>query len=141
MIVFVAAEAEEYLLLDWAMWQGLGLGLVLAVAAVLLVIWWRQQSYRWALVLAVCLLLAPALSYWSGLVFQVDPYRAGCDGICTGQRGAPIATHICETNGCELRPKAFALNSLVYLVIFLAWSGVVQALLRRILGAAHCVAA
>jgi hypothetical protein len=128
------------LLLDWT-WQVAGLGAVLLAATVLLVVWWRQQSFRWALVLAVCLLLAPAFSFWSSLTFEVAPYRAGCDGICPGQRGAPIATHICDTAGCTFRTGPFVLNSLVYLVLFLAWGSIVHALLRSVTSDSHRAAA
>ncbi len=128
-------------MLQWATWQAAALGIVLIVAVALLVIWWRQQNYRWALVLAACLLLAPAMSLWSSVAFEVAPYRAGCDGVCPGQRGAPIATHRCDSAGCEFRPATFALNSLVYLALFLAWAGVVQALLRQIGGESHPAAA
>ena len=128
-------------MLDWVTWQVAGLGVVLLAAAVLLVVWWKQQSFRWALVLALCILLAPAMSYLSSLIFEVAPYRAGCDGVCLGQRGAPVATHVCNTAGCEFRTAPFLLNSLVYLVLFLAWGGVVQTLLRRVIGDSHRAAA
>ncbi len=128
-------------MLQWATWQVAASGVLLIAAAVLLVIWWRQQSYRWALVLVICLLLAPGMSLWSSVAFEVAPYRAGCDGICPGQRGAPVPTHLCESRGCEFRPVTFVLNSLVYLVLFLAWGGIVQAFLRRIIGESHRVAA
>ena len=75
-----------------ATWQAVILGLLLAAAAALLVVWWRQQSARWAVVLVSCLLAAVALSWWSGQAFRVSDYRAGCDGLCPGFRGAPIAT-------------------------------------------------
>ena len=74
-------------------WLGLVLGLVLIVAAVLLVVWWRQQSYRWPLVLAGAVAAALALSWWSGVAFNVADYRAGCDGLCPGFRGAPIPVY------------------------------------------------
>lgn len=128
-------------MLDWATWQMAGLGVVLLVAAVLLVVWWKQQSFRWALILALCLLIAPTLSFWSSLTFEVAPYRAGCDGVCLGQRGAPIATHVCDTNGCQFRTFPFALNSLVYLVLFLAWGGLVRALLGLFISDSHRAAA
>jgi hypothetical protein len=112
-------------------WQSVLLGLGLLTAGVLLVVWWRQQSGRWALVLLFCLLAAPALSHWSGLAFQVEPYRAGCDGLCPGSRGAPVPTHTCEAT-CEFLPVGFAVNTLAYLVILLAWGAVVQAIQRQI---------
>jgi hypothetical protein len=116
-------------LLRLAPWQAALLGLALITAAVLLATWWRQHSYRWGILLVLCLLLAPGLSYWSGLAFEVSPYRAGCDGICPGQRGAPIPTYACDIAGCQFSPVGFALNSLVYLVLLLAWGAVVYALL------------
>ena len=74
-------------------WQTIILGLFLIAVTVLLVIWWRQKSYRWPLVLGTCLAVAVALSWWSGVVFAVADYRAGCDGLCPGFRGAPIPTY------------------------------------------------
>ena len=116
------------MLLSLVPWQAALLGLGLVTATVLLVTWWRQHSYRWAILLVVCLLIAPALSFWSSTAFEVSPYRAGCDGICSGQRGAPIPTHTCDISGCQFSPEGFALNSLVYLVLLLAWVAVVHAL-------------
>jgi hypothetical protein len=113
-------------------WQAALLGLALVIAAVLLATWWRQHSYRWALLLALCLLLAPGLSILSSLAFEVSPYRAGCDGICPGQQGAPIPTHTCDISGCEFSATGFALNSLLYLVLLLAWIAVVHALLAAL---------
>lgn len=119
-------------MLTLAPWQAALLGLALVIAAVLLVTWWRQHSYRWAILLAVCLLAAPGLSFWSSTAFEVSPYRAGCDGICPGQRGAPIPTHTCDIAGCAFSPVGFALNSLLYLVLLLAWVAVVHALVDAI---------
>ena len=103
-------------------WQAILLGLILVVVAVLLVIWWRQKSYRWPLVLGVCLAAALALSWWSGLAFEVADYRAGCDGLCPGFRGAPIPTYGSAAAGGEFLPGGFLLNSLVYLVLVLGMS-------------------
>lgn len=114
-----------------ATWQAVILGLLLAAAAALLVVWWRQQSARWAVVLVSCLLAAVALSWWSGQAFRVSDYRAGCDGLCPGFRGAPIATFKGAAAGGGVLPGGFALNSLVYLVLLLGWSAAVRAMLRR----------
>jgi hypothetical protein len=111
-------------------WQAIALGLLLSVIAVLLVIWWRQKSYRWPLVLGACMAAALALSWWSGVAFIVADYRAGCDGLCLGFRGAPIPTYSGAASGGEFLPGGFLLNSLVYLVLVLGWS----VLLRAILG-------
>src|SRR5271157_4945261 len=100
-------------LLPW-LW---GLGAV--VAAVLLVIWWRQQTFRWPLVVASCILAAPALSWWSGSSFQVADYRAGCDGLCPGFQGAPFAFFKSDVAGGAFLPGLFLLNSLIYLTALL----------------------
>jgi hypothetical protein len=115
-------------------WQAILLGLGLGVAAVLLVIWWRQQSYRWAVVLGICLIGAVTLSWWSGVAFRVADYRAGCDGLCAGFRGAPIATYRGEAAGGGVLPGSFVLNSMVYLVLLLGWIAVVRALVRGLRG-------
>ena len=114
-------------------WQAIGLGLILLVIAVLLVVWWRQKSYRWPLVLVACLAVALALSWWSGVAFAVADYRAGCDGLCPGFRGAPIPTYGGAAAGDAFLPVGFLLNSLVYLVLLLGLS----VLLRGILGGAE----
>ena len=110
-------------------WWGLVLGVVLSAAAVLLVVWWRQQSYRWPLVLVAALAAALALSVWSGVAFDVADYRAGCDGLCPGFRGAPIPIHSGAAAGGAFLPGGFLLNSLVYLVLILGWAALLRALL------------
>jgi hypothetical protein len=110
-------------------WWGLVLGVVLSAAAVLLVVWWRQQSYRWPLVLVGSLAAALALSMWSGVAFDVADYRAGCDGLCAGFRGAPIPTYSGAAAGGAFQPGGFLLNSLVYLVLILGWAALLRALL------------
>jgi len=109
-------------------WWGLALGLVLIASAVLLVVWWRQQSYRWPLVLAVAVAAALALSWWSGVAFDVADYRAGCDGLCPGFRGAPIPIRSGAAAGDAFLPGGFLLNSLVYLVLLLGWAALLRAL-------------
>lgn len=115
---------------DLAIWQAALLGLGLMIGAVLLMIWWRQQSFRWPIVAVLCLVAAPLLSWWSGMVFQVADYRAGCDGLCPGYRGAPIAIYEGEAAGGSFLPEMFALNSLVYLVLLLGWSAVVRGIVQ-----------
>jgi len=110
------------------------LGLALITAAVLLVVWWRQQSYRWPLILAGALAAALALSWWSGMAFDVADYRAGCDGLCPGFRGAPIPIGSGVAAGGAFLPGGFLLNSLVYLVLFLGWAALLRALLLGVQG-------
>lgn len=117
-----------------ATWQ-LPLGILLGAAAVLLTIWWRQQTVQWPVILALCLLVAPALSIWSGSAFRVAEYRAGCDGLCPGSCGAPVATHLCTAGECTFSALGFILNTLVYLATLLGWSALVRALVRRAPGA------
>ncbi len=107
------------------------LGIGMAVVVVLLAIWWQQQTFRWPIILVVCLVAAPLLSWWSATAFQVSDYRAGCDGLCPGFRGAPIAIYTGETAGDKFWPGMFVLNALLYLVILLGWSGVIHAVLAR----------
>jgi hypothetical protein len=111
-------------------WMGLVPGLVLIIAAVLLVVWWRQQTYRWSLIAVGAVAAASALSWWSSEAFEVADYRAGCDGLCAGFRGAPIPTHSGAAAGGEFLPSGFLLNSLVYLVLILGWAALLRALLR-----------
>lgn len=113
-------------------WQAVTLGVALVALAVLLSVWWRQQNDRWLLVTGACVGLAPALSAWSGLVFRVADYRAGCDGLCLGFRGAPIPIFQGETAGGQFLLSGFILNSLVYLVLLLGWAAFVQAILRQL---------
>lgn len=121
-------------LLNLARWQTAVVGLVLAVAAVLLVIWWRQQSRRWMGVLAICLAAAPLLGYWASLAFHVADYRAGCDGLCPGYRGAPLPAFQGEAAGGGFLPLGFAVDTLAYLVLLLGWAAFVRAVLHRLRG-------
>jgi hypothetical protein len=114
---------------DLTAWQVALLGLALAVAGLLLAIWWRQQTYRWIIVVVICLALAPLLSWWSGMVFQVADYRAGCDGLCPGYGGAPIPFSRGETAGGEFLRGRFLVNSLAYVVILLGWCLVLRVVL------------
>lgn len=113
-------------------WAAILVAGALLVAALLLTIWWRQQTWRWALVVALCVLLAPLLSWWSGNVFRVEPYRAGCDALCVGRAGAPIATARIDGAGEEFLPAGFAVNALLYLNLALAWGAIVRSLVVRI---------
>ena len=113
-------------------WVAVPIGLALLLVAALLAVWWRQQTYRWALVVCLCLLLAPLLSWWSGQVFRVEPYRAGCDALCVGRAGAPIATARIDGDNETFLPAGFAINTLLYLALTLAWLAVVRAVLVRV---------
>jgi hypothetical protein len=108
------------------------LGGVIVLLVVLLGIWWRQQTGRWGLVLGVCTAAALFLSWWSGVAFQVADYRAGCDGLCPGYRGAPIPTFRGETAGGAFLPGMFFLNLLVYLMLLLAWGALIRAILTKL---------
>lgn len=107
----------------------IGLGALLV--ALLLAIWWRQHTFRWPLVVVTCLVAAPALSWWSGHAFVVADYRAGCDGLCSGFRGAPIAFFQGETAGAAFLPGMFAISALVYLALLLAWTSIIYAFAAR----------
>ncbi len=117
-------------MLNLALWQSILLVVGLLIGTTLLAVWWRQQTRRWQLVLAACLLVAPALSWWSGQAFQVADYRAGCDGLCPGFRGAPISVYTGEMAGGAFLPAGFVLNAWIYLVILLTGSAVARAVAR-----------
>jgi hypothetical protein len=113
-------------------WQAALLGVAVTALVVLLAIWWRQQTRRWGIVLAACIAAALLLSWWSGLAFRVADYRAGCDGLCPGYRGAPIPTFGGETTGGAFLPGMFLVNALVYLLLLLGWGALVRAVLIRV---------
>lgn len=113
-------------------WLAALLGLILAALSALMVIWWRQQSFRWPIVAGGGLAGAILLSWWSGVVFRIDDYRAGCVGLCSGYRGAPIPFFLGETAGGAFLPGRYLLNALVYLALLLGWSIVVRSILRSL---------
>lgn len=113
-------------------WQAFLIGLLLASVALLQVIWWRQQSFRWSVVLLGALVLAPGLSWWSGIAFEVADYRAGCDGLCPGFRGAPVPFFRGAAAGGDFVPWLFAVNCLVYLVVLLGWAMVMRSMMRSV---------
>ena len=113
-------------------WQAALLGLGLTVVALLLTIWWRQQSGSWPIVLLICLAAAPLLSWWSGQAFEVADYRAGCDGLCLGSVGAPIPFFQGQAAGGNFLPGSFLVNCLVFLALLLGWSAVMRAVLRNL---------
>lgn len=113
-------------------WQAALLGVAVTAFVVLLAIWWRQQTRHWGIVLTACIAAALLLSWWSGLAFQVADYRAGCDGLCPGYRGAPIPTFKGETTGGAFLPGMFLVNALVYLLLLLGWGALVRAVLIRV---------
>jgi hypothetical protein len=76
-------------------------------------------------------MVAPVLSWWSGHVFHVPDYRAGCDGLCPGYSGAPAPIYRGESAGGQFLPTGFALDSAVYLVVLLSWAGVVRTIIGR----------
>jgi len=119
-------------MIQLAAWQAILLGVVFTTLAVLMAVWWRQQTYRWAIVVLACLTLAPLVSWWSGQTFQVADYRAGCDGLCPGYAGAPIPFWRGEVAGSELVPGMFLVNTLAYLAILLVWSMFTRTVVRTI---------
>jgi hypothetical protein len=119
-------------MIQFVTWQAILLGIGLTVLAVLSAIWWRQQTYRWAIVVLGCLILAPLVSWWSGQTFQVADYRAGCDGLCPGYAGAPIPFWRGEVAGSEFVPGMFLVNALAYVAILLGWSMFIRAVVGTI---------
>lgn len=110
------------------------MGVFLTVCSMLLAVWWQQQTYRWPLIIIPCLLLAPLLSWISATLFVVPDYRAGCDGLCLGFRGAPLSVFESELLGGSLDLGRFAVNSLLYLVMVLGWLGLVRGVVGGVFG-------
>lgn len=108
------------------------LGIGLLTLATLSAVWWRQQTFRWLIIVLGSLILAPLLSWWSGLTFWVEDYRAGCDGLCPGYAGAPIPFWRGEAEGGEFVAVLFVVNTLAYVVILLGWGMVLRAVLSSI---------
>jgi len=114
------------------LWPSIGVGLVLLIGAVLLAVWWRQQTFRWWVVVAAALVAAPALSWWSGQVFVVADYRAGCDSLCPGYRGAPFPIYEGQTAGGDFLPAGFLLNTLLQIGLLLSWAALIRAVVHRL---------
>jgi hypothetical protein len=119
-------------MIQLAAWQAILLGIGLILLAALMAVWWRQQTYRWIIVVLGCLVLAPFVSWWSGQTFQVADYRAGCDGLCPGYAGAPIPFWRGEVAGSEFVAGMFLVNTGAYVVILLGWSMFIRAVIRTI---------
>ncbi len=115
-----------------ALWQTILLGIGLALMTLLMAIWWRQQTYRWPLIIIFCLFVAFLLSWYSGLAFQVDDYRAGCDGLCPGYAGAPVPFWRGEVAGGGWVPGLFLVNALAYMAMLLGWGMLMRAILGTV---------
>ncbi|MCX7671787.1 MAG: hypothetical protein N2439_17175 [Anaerolineae bacterium] len=114
------------------LWQTILLGIGLALAALLMAIWWRQQTYRWPIIVAFSLVAALLLSWYSGLAFRVEDYRAGCDGLCPGYAGAPVPFWRGAAAGGDWVPGFFVVNTLAYVVILLGWGMFMRAVMHAL---------
>ena len=103
------------------------LGILLAaLAGVLIIVWWLRHSPRGLDWVVAAVPLAFALSYLSSFIFRVPDYKAGCEGLCPGWWGYPIATHLSDGAGVGiLNPGGFILNAVVYYILLLLFSGIV----------------
>ncbi|MCO6450760.1 MAG: hypothetical protein J5I90_08225 [Caldilineales bacterium] len=100
----------------------------LLLATLFAAIWWLRHSNRGLEWLLLAAPLAFAASYLSSFLFRVAEYQAGCNGICPGWYGHPIATHLDDGFGdFVFDPVGFVLNAAIYYAIivsasaFVAW--------------------
>lgn len=100
--------------------------LLVAVAGILIIVWWLRHSPRGLDWVVGAIPLAFALSYLSSYIFRVPDYQAGCDGLCPGWWGYPYATHLSDGAGAGMfNPGGFIINAMAYYILLLLFSGFV----------------
>jgi hypothetical protein len=105
---------------NFAGWRDMLLAVVAVLLIVLIAIWWRQQTRNWFRIVLATFLAALILCISSIYVFQVPPHQAGCDGICPGWSGYPLAVALLDIDGTTtIAPLDFVLNLLLLWLILL----------------------
>jgi hypothetical protein len=109
----------------FAGWSDLGFALAGLLLALLLVLWWRQQTKVWLRVVLGALLVALLLAIASFYFFVVPPHFAGCPTGCAGWRGYPLRIALFRLDGVsEVGAADFALNVLILFLLVLTASTV-----------------
>lgn len=109
----------------FASWRDFAFAFIGLLFCLLLILWWRQQSWSWLRVTLVTLLLALLLSIVSSRIFVVPPHMAGCTEMCDGWRGFPLRYAVYKPNGIsEIGAADFALNVLLIWLLILATTAV-----------------
>jgi len=106
---------------NFADWLDLATAVGGLVAAVLLIIWWRQQTRAWFRIVVGALLAALLLTILSLRLFVVPPHVAGCPNGCPGWSGYPLPVALIDMAGVShVAPLDFALNWMLLWVLLLA---------------------
>jgi hypothetical protein len=120
---------------DWvsfAGWPDAALAGLALLFALLLIVWWRQQTRQWFRIAAGLALVSLLLCIASYYLFEVPAYYASCPQGCLGWRGYPRPFASLELDGSSLiAPLDFALN---WLMLWLLW--LVASVVWRILALA-----
>ncbi len=105
-------------------------GLFGLLLAVLLVIWWRQRTTRWPLVVVLLILAAGIATALSAFLFKVPDYQAGCVAPCGGWAGYPLPMTSTLSDGTvQVLPAGIALSFLLHLLLLLILGAVAYAIL------------
>lgn len=117
---------------DWvsfAGWQDALLAGLALLLALLVLIWWRQQTRHWFRLGAGLALVSLLLSIASFYLFETPAHFASCPQGCLGWRGYPRPFATVDFEGqAVITPLDFALN---WLMLWLIW--LVASVLWRIL--------
>ncbi len=102
------------------------LALLLGLAGVLAAVWWLRRSRSGLDWVIIAIPISFGLSYLSSVLFHVPDYQSGCEGLCPGWRGYPIATHLGNSLGqFVFHPSGLLINAAVYYAALLASSAFV----------------
>ncbi len=106
-------------LVTFASWSDAALAGASLLLALLLIVWWRQQTRHWFRITTGLALLSLVLCIASYYLFEVPAYYASCLQGCLGQRGYPRPFATVDFDGTSLiAPLDFALN---WLMLWLLW--------------------
>ncbi|MCP4167632.1 MAG: hypothetical protein GY759_17325 [Chloroflexi bacterium] len=96
------------------------------LTALLAIVWWLRHSLRGLDRVIAAIPLAFAISYLSSFLFRAPDYQAGCEGICPGWWGYPLATHVNDGIGTpKFAPAGFILNAGIYYTAILVFSAII----------------
>lgn len=106
-------------LVYFADWLDFAFALVGLLFAMLLMIWWSQQTRQWFRIGIGAALIALVFCIASYYLFEVPAYYANCPQGCLGWRGFPRPFAVVDFAGeARVAPLDFALN---WLMLWLLW--------------------
>lgn len=125
MPAIIIATAQTLILLAVS-FNSLLLALMVSVAGILAAVWWARRGRGGLDWVIAAIPVALGLSYLSSVLFRVPDYQSGCNGLCPGWSGYPVATHMGNSLGqMVFRPTGFLLNGAVYYAALLAGTAAV----------------